>query len=35
MPRQLVQLAMDERNELLERGGIAIRPGPEEHGHVW
>ena len=34
-PRELVQLAVHERNELLERGGIAIRPRFEEHRHIW
>jgi len=35
VPRQLMQLTMDERHELLERGGVAIRPGSEQRGHVW
>ena len=35
VPRDPVQLAVHERNELLERGGIAIRPGPEQRRDIW
>ena len=34
VPRYLVQLAVHERDELLERGGIAIRPGSEQRRNI-